>query len=170
MIAHPNDAARLRVAHKARRESFLSADQLARLREPCCLYVLGLRVGSEVKGPCKVGIAKRPGLRRSELQTGCPWPIVPLMLIRFPRRLAAAEFEQYFHEHYGHHRTSGEWIGLEPQDVLRAIQWSIFDFLCTKGLTEEMQGVYADEWGYSDKDFEDALARVASPTSEVSHA
>lgn len=155
MIAHPNDAACLRVLHG---ES---------LRRPCSLYAFGLKIGDRIVGPCKVGIASRPLARRAILQTGCPWPIVPLMQIRFPTRGTAVEFEAYFHDCYRHLSTNGEWFDLKPEETLRRIQWRLTDYLCAKRIIVDLHDAYTEGWGCSDDDFDAAIARIPLAPDEV---
>jgi len=68
-------------------------------------------------GPVKIGVASDPEFRRSELQTGNPYPLSIRLLIVCSDTAGAYEIESAFHRVFADVRLQGEWFDVTPEQV-----------------------------------------------------
>lgn len=80
------------------------------------IYIIG---SSETPAVCKIGLAKDPAKRLSQLQTGHPMPLKIWHTFHCQSREMALHREQKAHKLFSQHRMSGEWFGVSPDDVAR---------------------------------------------------
>lgn len=80
-----------------------------------CIYCM---VTEEVSGVAffKFGISRNPLSRVSEVQTGCPVPIVEVLMLPAISRREAMNVEQATHMLLAKYKTSGEWFRFELAD------------------------------------------------------
>lgn len=62
------------------------------------------------KNPVKIGVAKDLKKRISSLQTGSPFPIRYLAVIKLDNEGQARELERYYHKIFRRERMLGEWF------------------------------------------------------------
>lgn len=72
---------------------------------PVCLYVI-----SDDRGHAKIGVARRPDRRCSELQTGNPYPLRVVKSWQFTDFETAYGLEQLLLSRSRRHNTQGEWV------------------------------------------------------------
>lgn len=75
----------------------------------CYVYVIKCNNGNR-NYPIKVGVAKSPESRLSELQTGNPFPLTLISKVEMPSRMAAYNLESFIHHRIDKYRMSGEWF------------------------------------------------------------
>lgn len=66
---------------------------------------------------CKVGVAKSPGKRLAELQTGSPFYLEIAFQMAFPDRAQAMKVEREFHNRHRRSAEIGEWFRLHYVDA-----------------------------------------------------
>lgn len=81
--------------------------------ETAYVYVIG---AADIQA-VKIGWARNPTQRLSDMQTGSPVPLALLWMRYHPR---AWELESALHRHFGERRLHGEWFDLGP-DSLSAV-------------------------------------------------
>lgn len=72
-------------------------------------------------GPVKIGIAKKPGCRLKELQTGNARRLDLYWCVPFQTAGKARAAEQRVHRELDKHRMVGERFSLTPQDAARLV-------------------------------------------------
>lgn len=65
-------------------------------------------IGNEHMKICKIGYSVNPHKRISAIQTGCPYPIEIIAIVKGSR-----EMEKALHRKYVMYKTSGEWFRYE---------------------------------------------------------
>lgn len=78
-----------------------------------CLYVVGRE-----SGPVKIGFASDVRKRIMVMQTGCPFPILPLHCFEVDN---APALERACHMFLREKRTNGEWFEITSDEALSAI-------------------------------------------------
>ena len=76
----------------------------------------GMDLDSEVRYPCKVGISKNPGSRRSGISTGS-YRDIRILWTSFCAIPFALSIEKKIHQHYHAHHLRREWFSLTVQDI-----------------------------------------------------
>ena len=89
--------------------------------QDCFVYIIAKRDGDRIVAPVKVGISANVGIRMTQFQTACPFPIVLVHTLRVPTRWMAREIESCFHYTQRDHKAHGEWFDLSPSDALATL-------------------------------------------------
>lgn len=72
-----------------------------------CLYV----IGNKSKDVCKIGISTNPDKRLKQLQTGCPYKLSILAIVKG----MDYESERNLHKRYSEYRINGEWFRIRGE-------------------------------------------------------
>ncbi|MGN6534282.1 MAG: GIY-YIG nuclease family protein [Mesorhizobium sp.] len=93
------------------------------------VYVMAVEIGTEddgfqpIIGPyLKIGIAKNPGERRRQLQTGSPHPLLEVHSEFFPSRSEAFKAEKRAQAILKSRGISGEWFAASIEEAVAAIR------------------------------------------------